>query len=198
MTVFIAQGWMRVAATMPGPKDLRITDGTSGSRGPGAIKRRRACPAKRVSAKRACPAKRASAKQGRADGSSACPGGSPSEPGGVSTKATIPGDMQQTAKSIRVRNAGERLLLWPVQPQRWASPHAGPARADACGSPCAGCESGTRAPVSHDAGATGAASRLAVPHAPFFGGDGIEKDRRALWPDKTRGDDARLLLKSSP
>ena len=70
-----------------------------------AIKRRRACPAKRVSA-----------KQGRADGSSACPGGSPHEPGGVSTKATIPGDMQQTGQIHRVRNAGVYLLLWPAAP----------------------------------------------------------------------------------
>src|SRR5688500_14497940 len=31
----------------------------------------------------------------------------------VSTKGAIPGDMQQTAKSIRVRNAGVVLLLWP-------------------------------------------------------------------------------------
>ena len=86
MTVFIAQGWMRWPLRCRA-RDLRLTDGTSGSRGRRAIKRRRACPAKRVSA-----------KQGRADGSSACPGGSPFEPGGVSTKATIPGDMQQTGQ----------------------------------------------------------------------------------------------------
>src|ERR687895_746170 len=69
-----------------------------------------------IKRRRACPAKRTSAKQGRADGSSACPGGSPHEPGGVSTKATIPGDMQQTGQIHRVRNAGVYLLLWLAAP----------------------------------------------------------------------------------
>ena len=83
MTVFIAQGWMRVAATMPGlgARGLRMER-------PGAAGQGRQTPAR------------------RADGPSACPGGSPFEPGGVPTKGAIPGDMQQAAKSIRVRNAG--------------------------------------------------------------------------------------------
>ena len=90
---------------MPGLKICGLRMERPGAAGERAIKRRRACPAKRTSA-----------KQGRADGSSACPGGSPHEPGGVSTKATIPGDMQQTGQIHRVRNAGVYLLLWPAAP----------------------------------------------------------------------------------
>src|SRR5687768_8584082 len=74
-----------------GPERTRITDGTSGSRGTEGDK---------------TPAR-------RADGPSACPGGSPSEPGGVSTKATIPGDMQQAAKSIACGTQAKYLLPWP-------------------------------------------------------------------------------------
>jgi hypothetical protein len=64
--------------------------------------------------------------KGRADGPSACPGGSPFEPGGVSTKAAIPGDMQQAAKSIRVRNAGDFLLSWRAAFERRESKVAPP------------------------------------------------------------------------
>jgi hypothetical protein len=84
---------------MPGPRARGLRMERPGAVGRRAIKRRRACLSEaRKRQAWACPAERESAKQGRADGSSACPGGSPFEPGGVSTKATIPGDMQQTGQ----------------------------------------------------------------------------------------------------
>jgi hypothetical protein len=89
----------------------------------------------------------------------------------VSAKATIPGDMQQAAKSIRVRNAGVEPLP----------------RLVTC-----------RVPKAHGShvlahGAAGAVKRPVVPHAPS---GRLRKafefrDRRALKPDNTRGDDAR-------
>ena len=111
MTVFIAQGWMRVAATTPGLKDA---DYGWNVREPWrkGDKRRRACPAKRLRREPGRALRSAKARSmGRADGPSACPGGSPHEPGGVATKAPIPGDTQQAEKSIRVRNAGGFLRL---------------------------------------------------------------------------------------
>jgi hypothetical protein len=98
MTVFIAQGWMRwplrCRARELADYGWNVREPrTEGDQTPA----RMPCEARKRDAW-ACPAKRAGAKQGRADGSSACPGGSPSEPGGVSTKATIPGDMQQTGQ----------------------------------------------------------------------------------------------------
>jgi hypothetical protein len=116
MTVFIAQGWMRWPLRCRACK-LADYGLTSGSRGTRAINAGAKCPATRSKREAGRVLRSAEgAKQDRADGSSACPGGSPHEPGGVSAQATIPGDMQQTDKSIRVRNAGERLLLGPVQP----------------------------------------------------------------------------------
>jgi hypothetical protein len=47
-----------------------------------------------------------------ADGSSACPGDSSHERGDAGTNSH-PWDIQQADKSIRVRNAGERLLPRP-------------------------------------------------------------------------------------
>ena len=53
----------------------------------------------------------------RADGPSACPGDSSHERGRVGASDN-PWDMQQAAKSIRVRNAGEDLLPRPGSAQR--------------------------------------------------------------------------------
>ena len=98
MTVFIAQGWtrwpLRCRARELAAYGWNVREPwKEGDQTPA----RMPCEARKRQAW-ACPAKRVSAKQGRADGSSACPGGSPFEPGGVSTKATIPGDMQQTGQ----------------------------------------------------------------------------------------------------
>ena len=120
---------------MPGLNARGLRMERPGAAGERAIKRRRACPAKRVSA-----------KQGRADGSSACPGGSPHEPGGVSTKATIPGDMQQTGqihpraerRRLPASVAGcsnkqpRRLLLLKEQRLPCASRRRAPCGAPAC------------------------------------------------------------------
>ena len=109
MTVFIAQGWMRWPLRC---RARDLADYGWNVREPRAegdqTPARKPCKARKRQAG-ACPAKRASAKQGRADGSSACPGGSPFEPGGVSTKATIPGDMQQTGQ-IHPRAERRRFL----------------------------------------------------------------------------------------
>ena len=176
---------------MPGPRGLWITDGTSGSRGSRDDKRRRVCPAKRLVANGACPVKRDSAKQGRADGPSACPGGSPSEPGGVSTKATIPGDMQQAEKSIRVRSAGGFLRL------RRSRGLFGPAgscvpRGHTPPSACSGC---TEPWVAFDnPWRRGRGEPSSVPHAPF-GGDEGQGDRQSLRRIKSGSDFARLVAR---
>ena len=39
----------------------------------------------------------------------------------VPATAAIPGDMEQADKSIRVRNAGETCVLWPVQLSGWTN-----------------------------------------------------------------------------
>ena len=75
MTVFIAQGWMRWPLRC---RARELADYGWNVREP--RDKGHQTPAR------------------RADGPSACPGGSPFEPGGVSTKATIPGDMQQTGQ----------------------------------------------------------------------------------------------------
>ena len=97
MTVFIAQGWMRWPLRCRARKNADYGWNVREPRDQG----------------QQTPAR-------RADGPSACPGGSPSEPGGVSTKGAIPGDMQQAAKSIRVRNAGRSTCFCgrPVGPWR--------------------------------------------------------------------------------
>jgi len=81
--------------------------------------------------------------------------------------------MQQAAKSIRVRNAGDdlrpRLLSLPC-----AKAHGGHVSAH---------------------GAAGAVKRPVVPHAPSANKE--QEDRQALGPDETRGDDARLLCRST-
>ena len=79
----------------------------------------------------------------RADGPSACPGDSSHERGRVGASDN-PWDMQQAAKSTRVRNAGEDLLPRPGSAQRssalgWATArvprkrHAGCPYANTCG-----------------------------------------------------------------
>ena len=89
--VFETRSGMRVAATMPDPG--RSEDRRSLEYGQGQT-----------------PAR-------RADGPSACPGDSSHERGRVSASDN-PWDMQQAAKSIRVRNAGEDLLPRPGSAQR--------------------------------------------------------------------------------
>ena len=94
----------------------------------------------------------------RADGPSACPGDSSHERGRVGASDN-PWDMQQAEKSIRVRNAGEDLLPRPGSAQRssalgWTTARV-PSRKRH-----AGC------PHPNHAGAAGAGSRPAVPHAP--------------------------------
>ena len=80
----------------------------------------------------------------------------------VSAKATIPGDMQQAAKSIRVRNAGDDCGPRPVRltPDHARMRHLEHAGARVSFAKAAyGC--------SHaSAGAAGAALRPVVPHAP--------------------------------
>ena len=159
---------------MPGPRALRITDGTSGSRGAEGDQ---------------TPAR-------WADGSSAGPGGSPHEPGGVSAKATIPGDMQQTGQ-IHPRAERRRETASVAGP----ASKAGPARMLARREPM---HAGARVPFARAAhgrpyqksmGATGAASRLAVPHAPPFRGRRKQATTGKPLSRSERGaDDARLNL----
>ena len=117
----------------------------------------------------------------RADGPSACPGDSSHERGRVGASDN-PWDMQQAAKSIRVRNAGEDLLPRPGSAQR--SSALGWATARVPRKRHAGC------PHPTHAGAAGAVKRPVVPHAPT-GEMRNRIDRQALGPDQTRGDDAR-------
>ena len=118
----------------------------------------------------------------RADGPSACPGDSSHERGRVGASDN-PWDMQQAAKSIRVRNAGEDLL-----PTARFSPTIFGVGLGHCPVPSrkrhAGC------PHPNHAGAAGAVKRPVVPHAPT-GEMRNRIDRQALGPDETRGDDAR-------
>ena len=109
--VFDTRSGMRVAATMPDPG--RSEDRRSLENGRGQT-----------------PAT-------RADGPSACPGDSSHERGRVGASDN-PWDMQQAAKSIRVRNAGEDLLPRPGSAQRssalgWTTARV-PSKA-ACGLP---------------------------------------------------------------
>ena len=104
-------------------------------------------------------------------------------------------EMQQAAKSIRVRNAGVFLLLWRAAftiAKKKVAPAVAPERAAAC-------------PVPHGAGRhvlrlrfdstwrRGRGETPGVPHVPF-GGNGQEEDRQALGPDETRGDEVCLQL----
>jgi hypothetical protein len=99
----------------------------------------------------------------------------------VSAKATIPGDMQQAAKSIRVRNAGEdcvqgRSGLTPDHARVLDLKHAG-ARVSFAKA-AYGC--------SHaSAGAAGAALRPVVPHA--LSGETDEQTTGFPRPDKQSG-----------
>ena len=80
----------------------------------------------------------------------------------VSAKATIPGDMQQAAKSIRVRNAGEDCLPRPV---RLTPDHARMLDLKHAGARVSFAKAAYG--CSHaNAGAAGAALRPVVPHAP--------------------------------
>ena len=109
--VFETRSGMRVAATMPDPG--RSEDRRSLENGQGQT-----------------PAT-------RADGPSACPGDSSHERGRVSASDN-PWDMQQAAKSIRVRNAGEDLLPRPGSAQRSSAlgwDHCPCAAKAACGLP---------------------------------------------------------------
>jgi hypothetical protein len=92
----------------------------------------------------------------------------------VSAKATIPGDMQQAEKSIRVRNAGEDLL----PSARFGSAIFG------AGLDHRSCAIGMRAARSN-AGAAGAALRPVVPHAPS--GETDEQDDRLPQAGQTTG-----------
>ena len=98
----------------------------------------------------------------RADGPSACPGDSSHERG-ASAVSDKPWGMQQAAKSIRVRNAGESASVAAGLELAGPGPHA--ACEAACGSPCADAKRHTGARMQH-AGAAGAAFRPVVPHAP--------------------------------
>ena len=143
MTVFIAQGWMRWPLRCRA-RELRLTDGTSGSRGRRAIKRRRACLATRVSAKlgRALRSAQARSRVGRTvqvhvraavrSNQAAC-----------RQKRQFLGTCSRPVKSIRVRNAGEELRQWPVRLSHGLD-HC-PCAPKACGMP-----------VSKHAGAAGA------------------------------------------
>ncbi len=106
----------------------------------------------------------------RADGPSACPRDSSCGPGGVGGSDNSRSAMQQAAKSIACGTQAYALrprLLFAV---------------------CFG----TRLPRGHPRGAAGAVKRP-VFRTPPRGIKG-QDDRRALEPDKTRGDDARLGL----
>src|SRR4030095_7917420 len=87
-----------------------------------------------------------------------------------------PRDMEQTAKSIRVRNAGDDLRPKPGSAQRWAGPPPV-------------CRRHTGCPHPNNAGAAGAAFRPVVPHAPA----GTKEQEWPGWPgpDGTRAEDAR-------
>jgi hypothetical protein len=96
----------------------------------------------------------------------------------VSAKATIPGDTQQAAKSIRVRNAGEDCFPRPV---RLASDHRPYALSCACGSPCVGCESGIRV-LACKCGRRGRGSSSSRSARPYRASED-RNDRLALWPE---------------
>ena len=87
-----------------------------------------------------------------------------------------PRDMEQAAKSIRVRNAG-------VEP-----------RPRLCYLPCA---FGRTGHVLFAHGAAGAVKRPVVPHASAAKEDETKtkEDRQALGPDVTRGDDVCLQIR---
>ena len=76
-----------------------------------------------------------------------------------------PWDMEQAAKSIRVRNAGEELRPRPGSAQRWAGPTARVPTHTGC-------------PQRKHAGAAGAVKRPVVPHAL----SGKEDKRRPASP----------------
>ena len=139
---------MRMAATMPDPR--RSEDRRSLENGQGQT-----------------PAT-------RADGPSACPGDSSHERGRVGASDN-PWDMQQAAKSIRVRNAGEDLLPRPGSAQRssalgWATARVPRKRRAGC-------------PHPTHAGAAGAVKRPVVPHAPTGGRDEEKTgERDEAWP----------------
>ena len=93
-----------------------------------------------------------------------------------------PWDMQQAAKSIRVRNAGEDLLPRPGSAQR--SSALGWTTARVPRKRHAGC------PHPNHAGAAGAVKRPSF-RTPLRG-DEEQEDRRALGPDQTHGAMARV------
>ena len=118
----------------------------------------------------------------RADGPSACPGDSSHERGRVGASDN-PWDMQQAAKSIRVRNAGEDLLPRPGSAQRssalgWATARVPRKRRAGC-------------PYANTCGRRGRGETPCRSARPY-GGDKEQDDRQALGPDQTRGDGARL------
>src|SRR5262249_9558782 len=87
--------------------------------------------------------------------------------------------MQQAAKSIACGTQATICFRGPVQLSD---------ELDHC--PCA--ERHTGYPHPNNAGAAGAVKRPVVPHAPTAKRN--KDDRRALGPEATRGDDARLCV----
>ena len=113
-----------------------------------------------------------------ADGSSACPGDSSHERGDAGA-SSHPWDIQQADKSIRVRNAGEKLRPLPrFSPER---PHAS-------GWATAGVplvfSNGVREPAWL-AGGRGSGFLPSVPHAPF--GETDKRNERRASAEVKRG-----------
>ena len=84
--------------------------------------------------------------------------------------------MEQTEKPIRVRNAGDELRQWPVQPD--GLDHR----------PCAESMRDARIVTVRAPRARFLAQSFRTP----LRGKRNKEDRQALGPDETRGDDARL------
>ncbi len=120
----------------------------------------------------------------RADGPSACPGDSSHERGRVGASDN-PWDMQQAAKSTRVRNAGEDLLPRPGSAQRssalgWATARVPRKRRAGC-------------PYANTCGRRGRGETPCRSARPY-GGDEEQNNRQALGPDQTRGDGATSTM----
>ena len=146
MIVFIMRSGMRWSATMPGPDVEKI----------------------------ASLQRRTGADDGNTGGRPKCMSGRQHRTNGVSVGSSdAPWDMEQAAKPMRVRNAGDTCVLWPVRltPDLARLPHGSGLPALTCGRRGRG--------VSP--------SRSARP----LGIGKATEDRRALEPDEPWGDDAR-------
>ena len=93
MSVFVMWSWMRWSATMPGPDVEKME----------SLQRRTGTDDGKTGGRSKCMSGRQLARTGRLGGSDA------------------PRDMEQTEKPIRVRNAGENCVLWPVQLSGWTT-----------------------------------------------------------------------------